>query len=168
MNPSLDFVTHYFTEEKIGSLFFIIIGFITVLLALIFLLIIKYSFFKGIAIPLLLVGTLQIIIGSTIYHKTPKDISRVEQIIKTNTHVLQTTEIPRIKIVLQNFVFYKWIEISLMITSIILTIILNKSSQSFWRGLALGLLVQAFLMLCLDLMAQQRAEIYLQFLLNTV
>lgn len=168
MNSSLDFVTNYFTEEKIESLFFIIIGSIAVLLALIFLLIIKYSFFKGMAIPLLLVGTMELIVGSKIYQRTPSDIIRVEQNIKTNTRDLQTIEIPRIEIVLQNFVIYKWIEICLILTSIILILVFYKSPQAFWKGLGLGLLIQACLLLCLNVMAEQRAETYLHFLLQIV
>ncbi|MBA4241945.1 MAG: hypothetical protein C0448_14560 [Sphingobacteriaceae bacterium] len=168
MNSSLDFVTNYFSEEKIESLFFIIIGSIAVLLALIFLLIIKYSFFKGMAIPLLLVGTMELIVGSKIYQRTPSDIVRVEQNIKTNTRDLQTIEIPRIEIVLQNFVIYKWIEICLILTSIILILVFYKSPQTFWKGLGLGLLIQACLLLCLNVMAEQRAETYLHFLLQIV
>lgn len=168
MNLSLDFVTNYFTEEKIESLFFIIIGSIAVLLALIFLLIIKYSFFKGMAIPLLLLGTMQLIIGGKIYQRTPSDIVRVEQTIKTNTRDLQTIEIPRIETALQNFIIYKWIEITLIITSIILILVFYKSPQTFWKGLGLGLLIQACLLLCLNVIAEQRAEIYLNFLLQIV
>lgn len=168
MNFSLDFVSNYFTEEKIESLFFIIIGSITVLLALIFLLIIKYSFFKGMAIPLLLLGPIQLIIGSKIYQRTPIDIVRVEQTIKTNTHDLQTIEIPRIETVLQNFVIYKWVEICLILTSIILILGFYKSPQTFWKGFGLGLLIQTCLLLCLNVMAEQRAETYLHFLLQLV
>lgn len=168
MNLSLDFVSNYFTEEKIESLFFIIIGFIAVLLALVFLLIIKYSFFKGMAIPLLLIGTMQLIVGSKIYQRTQSDIARVEQAIKTNARDLQTIEIHRIETVLQNFVIYKWIELCLILTSIILILVFYKSPQAFWKGLGLGLLTQTCLLLCLDVIAEQRAETYLHFLLQIV
>jgi len=164
MENSLDFITTYFTEEKIESLFFIIIGFITTLLACFFLWIIKYSFFKGIAFPFLLIGLIQIIVGSTIYQRTPKDILRVEQIIKVNPQHLQNTEIPRIEKVLQHFILYQWIEIWLLILSSCLIIIFYKSPQTFWKGIGLGLLIQAFSMFFLDMIAQHRAEIYLQFL----
>lgn len=168
MNSPLDFATNYFTEEKIESLFYIIIGSIAILLALTFLLIIKYSFFKGFAIPLLLVGIMQLMIGSIIYTRTPKDIIRLEQQIKNQSQFIQNNEIPRMETVLQSFMIYKWIEISFMIIGIILITIFYKSPQTFWKGLALGLLIQASLMLCLDVIAEQRAENYLQFLLKTV
>ncbi len=168
MNTPLDFVTTYFTEEKIESLFFIIIGSITVLLALTFLLIIKYSLFKGLAIPLLLVGIMQLMVGCTIYRRTTKDIIQVELLIKKQSQYIQNNEIPRMEVVLKDFVIYKWIEISFMIIGFILIMVFYKSPQTFWKGLGLGLLIQASLMLCLDLIAKQRGEIYIQFLLKTI
>ncbi len=164
MNNSLDFIINYFTEEKIESLFFIIIGIAAIVLSLFFLWIIKYSFFKGIAIPFLLIGTIQLIVGCSIYLRTPKDIVRVEQIIKTNPHQIQTTEIPRIETVLHNFMIYKWIEIACIILGFCLFMVFYKSSQIFWKGVGLGLLIQASLMLCLDIIAQQRADTYLNFI----
>lgn len=163
---NVNFIHTYFTEERIESLFFIIIGSIAITLALIFLGIIKYSFFKGLAFPLLFIGIIQIIVGFNIYNRSPKDIIRVEQTVKTNKMQLQTTEIPRMKTVIKNFAIYKWIEIILIITSIFLITRFYKSPQTFWKGLGLGLLIQACLMLFLDFMAEHRAEMYLQFLLK--
>jgi hypothetical protein len=160
----LDFVQTYFTEEKIESLFFIIIGGIAVILALIFLGIIKYSFFKGMSYPLLFIGLIQIVVGSTVYVRVPKDIERVEQMVSQQPQLLQTIEIPRMETVLQNFTIYKWIEITLIITGIILIIVFYKSPQTFWKGIGLGLLIQATIMLCLDIMAQYRADIYIEHL----
>ena len=160
----LDFIHTYFTEEKIESLFFIIIGSIAIALALIFLGIIKYSFFKGMAYPLLFIGLIQVVVGSIVYLRVPKDIERVEQMASQQPNLIQTTEIPRMETVLQNFTIYKWIEITLIITGIILIIAFYKSPQTFWKGLGLGLLIQSNTMLCLDMMAEHRADIYMQFL----
>ncbi len=160
----LDFIHTYFTEEKIESLFFIIIGSIAIALALIFLGIIKYSFFKGMAYPLLFIGLIQVVVGSIVYLRVPKDIERIEQMVSQQPQLLQTIEIPRIETVLQNFTIYKWIEIMLIITGIILIIVFYKSPQTFWKGIGLGLLIQSNIMLCLDMMAEHRADIYMQFL----
>lgn len=166
MNSSPDFITTYFTEEKIESLFFIIIGFVAIALALFFLWIIKYSFFKGMAIPFLLIGSIQLSIGYTIYKRSPDDIYRVEQILKSNHIDLKSTEILRMKSVIQNFTIYKWIEIALIVSGLALIILFHKSPQPFWKGLGLGLLIQASLLLCLDLLATQRAEKYFQILIT--
>jgi hypothetical protein len=163
---NVNFIHTYFTEERIESLFFIIIGSMAIALALIFLGIIKYSFFKGLALPLLFIGIIQIIVGFNIYNRSPKDIIRVEQMINTNPRQLQISEIPRIETVLSSFTVYKWTEIILIATSIFLITRFYKSPQTFWKGLGLGVLIQASLMLCLDIIAEQRAEMYLQFLLK--
>lgn len=161
-----DFIQTYFTEEKIESLFFIILGSIAVLLAIIFLGIIKYSFFKGMAIPLLFIGLMQIVVGSIVYSRVPKDIERMDQIINNQTSLIQTTEIHRMETVLQNFTIYKWIEITLIILGIILILTFYKSQQTFWKGLGLGLLIQACIMLSLDIIAEHRADIYLRYLMK--
>jgi hypothetical protein len=49
----IGFEESYFKQEQIESLIFIILGILSICLALIFLGIIKYSFFKGMAVPLL-------------------------------------------------------------------------------------------------------------------
>lgn len=162
----LPFIQTYFTEEKIESLFFIVIGSVAIILAIVFLCIIKYSFFKGMAYPLLLIGLIQVIVGSNIYMRTPQDIERVEKIIRNQTQYLQTTEILRVKNVLQNFTIYKWIEITLIILGVILILIFYKSQQPFWKGLGLGLLIQTCIILSLDIIAEHRADIYLRYLMN--
>lgn len=166
MNSSPDFISTYFTEEKIESLFFIIIGFVAITLAIFFLWIIKYSFFKGMAIPFLLIGSIQLSAGYTIYKRSPDDINRVEQLVKSNHIDLKTTEVLRMESVIQNFTIYKWIEIALILSGLVLIILFQKSSQTFWKGLGLGLLIQASLMLCLNLIAEQRAEKYFQILIS--
>jgi hypothetical protein len=163
---NVNFIQTYFTEERIESLIFIIIGSIAITLTLIFLSIIKYSFFKGLAYPLLFIGIIQIVVGFNIYNRSQKDIIRVEQIVKTSKKQLQTTEIPRMKTVIKNFAIYKWTEIILMLTGIFLITRFYKSPLTFWKGLGLGLLIQAGIMLCLDIIAEHRAEIYLQYLLK--
>lgn len=166
MNSSSDFITTYFTEEKIESLFFIIIGFTAVALAIFFLWIIKYSFFKGMAIPFLLIGSIQLTVGYTVYNRSLNDIYRVEQLVKNNQVHLKTAEVLRMESVIQNFTIYKWIEIAFILLGLVLMILFKKSPQTFWKGVGLGLLIQASLMLCLDLIAEHRAEKYFQILIT--
>lgn len=164
--PSPNFITTYFTEEKIESLFFIIIGLIAVFLALVFLFLIKYSFFKGLAFPLLLIGLIQLIVGTTVYFRSAKDIIRVEQIIKNEPQKIQNEELPRMETVMQNFTIYKIIEIILLLTGGILFAFFYNSSQTFWKGLGLGLIMQAGIMLTLDIVAEKRGKTYIQHLSN--
>jgi membrane protein YdbS with pleckstrin-like domain len=162
MENIFHFVETYFTEEKIESLFFIIIGSIAILLASFFLLVIRYSFFKGMAIPFLIVGVIQLSVGISVYSRAEKDIERVNYFTKQEPKKIQTQEVPRMEKVMKNFTIYKWIEIILVIVSIILLIIFYSSPQTYWKGLALGLIIQAVTMLNLDVLAQKRGRIYLE------
>jgi predicted membrane channel-forming protein YqfA (hemolysin III family) len=158
----IGFEESYFKQEQIESLIFIILGILSICLALIFLGIIKYSFFKGMAVPLLAVGLIQLIVGTTIYLRSPEDKYRVTQMLINERSKIKTEEIPRMEKVMQNFTVYKWIEIVLILASIILLIIFYSSPQTYWKGLALGLLIQAIMMLSLDVLAENRGQVYIE------
>lgn len=159
---NIDFIKTYFTEEKIESLFFITLGIISTTLAFFFIFIIKYSFYKGFAYPILIVGIIQLIVGTTVSMRSPKDLIRVNKTIKFEPQKIQTEELPRMEKVMSNFTIYKWIEIILIVASIILLIVYYSSQQTFWKGLALGLLIQTSIMLSLDGLAERRSQIYIE------
>lgn len=162
MESLTNFIDIYFIEERIESLFFIIIGTLAVLLSSVFLRIIKYSFFKGISIPLLVVGIIQLSVGISVYNRSFKDVERVTHFIKQEPQKIKTEELPRMEKVMQNFTIYKWIEIILIAGAIILFIAFYSSPQTFWKGLALGLLIQTSIVLSLDVLAGKRAHIYME------
>ena len=118
------------------------------------------------AFPLLIVGLIQLVVGTTVYLRSPKDIIRVEQIMKNATKKIQTEELPRMESVMKSFAIYKWIEIVLILTGIILFVLFYNSSQTFWKGLGLGLLIQASIMLTLDIVAEKRGLTYIEHLSN--
>ena len=163
---NLNFINTYFIDEKIESLLFIILGILSIMMALIFLFIIQYSFYKGFAYPLLLIGVIQLIVGTTVYIRSPKDIIRVGNMIKFETKKIKTEELPRIEKVLYNFTIYKWFEIGLIILGIILFFYFKNSALTFWKGFGLGLLIQASVMLTLDVFAENRSRTYFEMLLN--
>jgi hypothetical protein len=162
MKDHLDFFTYYFTEEKIIGIFIISIGILSLFLALIFLFIIKYSFFKGMAVPLLLIGIIQLVAGSFIYERTPNDISRMEHFYKYERQKIKTEELPRMQKVMDNFALYKWIEISLIVTGLLLFFRFYKSAQSFWKGIGLALMIQVAILLSIDVVAEKRAKEYVK------
>ena len=70
-------------------------------------------------------------------------------------------ELPGMEIVIKNLVIYKWIEISFMILGVFLYFCFMYSTQKFWKGLGLGLLIQALLMLSLNFVAEKRSVTYM-------
>lgn len=155
-------VVKYFSGEKSESYLFLFMGVITILFACYFMMGLKTSFWRGVAIPFIVVALLEIIVGYTIVTRTPKDITRVENFMKQEPHKIKTEEIPRMEIVMKNFRNFRYIEIILIITGIILMYI--GLATPFWTGIGLGLFIQAGIVLCLDFFAESRGKVYLDYL----
>jgi hypothetical protein len=162
MNP----IIKYFNGEKSESYVFIIIGLFAFALALYFIFVLKSSFWKGVAIPFLIVALLEFIVGYTIVNRSSKDIVRVEAFIKNQTQNIKTVEIPRMDKVLSNFVIYRYVEIALIVLGIVL--MYSSMNDTFWRGIGLGLFIQASIVLSLDFFAERRGHIYMEYLKEIV
>jgi hypothetical protein len=73
MNPILK----YFNGEKAETILFIITGIVALAMALYFIYELKTSFWKGVAIPFIVIASLEILVGFTVYIRSPKDIVKV-------------------------------------------------------------------------------------------
>lgn len=158
MNP----VIKYFNGEKAESYLFIIIGIVALVIALYFIFILKTSFWKGVAIPFIAVALLEFIVGYTIVTRSPEDIIRVEQFIQISPQNIGTQEIPRMEKVMNNFVIFRYIEIGLIILGIIM--MYSSINDNLWRGIGLGLFMQASIVLSLDFFAERRGHSYMKYL----
>lgn len=158
MNP----VVKYFNGEKAESFIFILIGIFAFIMAFYFIFSLRSSFWKGVAIPFIIVALLEFIVGYTIITRSPKDIIRVETLIQKEPQGIKTLEIPRMEKVMRNFIFFRYTEILLIILGVIL--MYSSTNDTFWRGIGLGLFVQASIVLCLDFFAERRGYIYLEYL----
>lgn len=158
MNP----VVKYFNGEKAESYIFILIGVIALAMAFYFIFALKSSFWKGAAIPFIIVALLEFVVGYTIVTRSPKDIARVETFIQKEPQSIKTLEIPRMEKVMRNFVIFRYAEIALIILGIAL--MYSSMNETFWRGIGLGLFIQASIVLCLDFFAERRGHIYLEYL----
>lgn len=158
MNP----VVKYFTGERVESFLFLGLGIIGFAMAVLFFFSFKTSFFKGVAIPFILVSLLEIIVGLTLIIRSPKDITRVEGYLPDKVEMIQKAEIPRMENVMQNFVIFKYVEITLIIIGIIL--MYGYKHNLLWNGIGLGLFTQSSIILLLDFFAERRGAIYLAYL----
>jgi MFS family permease len=158
MNP----VIKYFNGEKSESYIFILIGVIALAMALYFIFILKSSFWKGVAVPFIIVALLEFAVGFTIINRSPKDAARVETFILKEPQSIKTFEIPRMEKVMSNFVIFRYVEIALIILGIAL--MYSSLNDTFWRGIGLGLFIQASIVLSLDFFAERRGHIYLEYL----
>jgi hypothetical protein len=155
-------VVKYFNGEKAESYIFILIGVIALALALYFFFGLKSPFWKGVAIPFAIVALLEFVVGYTIVTRSPVDIVRVESFINNEPQNIKMIEVPRMEKVLSNFVVFRYAEIALIILGIIL--MYSSMNDTFWRGIGLGLFMQASIVLCLDFFAERRGYVYLEYL----
>jgi multidrug transporter EmrE-like cation transporter len=155
-------ITKYFNAEKSESILFVLVGIVAILLSTYFFIKLKQPFYNGMAYPLIAIALIQVTVGISVYLRSPKDIERVNQIVKTDKSKIQSEEIPRMEIVMKNFALYKWIEIVLIIVGLIM--FFHFQPATIWKGVGLGLFFQAGLMLLLDFFAESRGKIYLQYL----
>lgn len=158
------FVHKYFMEEKQGSLIFLVIGAVSVITAIVFFFFIKNnsSFFKGMAIPLIVLGLLELIAGYTVYSRSDKQ--RMEVAYKMGIETVQftkTEELPRMQKVMSNFAIYSRLEILFFVVGLVLFFAYrDRPEKVFWYGLGLSLAIQAALLFVGDKVAEKRGSDY--------
>ena len=156
-------ITKYFNAEKYESIFFIVAGFCAIVVAYYFIFVLHKPFLNGIAYAILAIAFIQIVVGTTVYIRSPKDIDRVNRLIETDKTKIRSEEIPRMNEVMKNFAIYKYIEIILIFVGICLLLFFKNE---LLRGIGLGLVIQSAVMLLLDIVAAARGDVYLNFLKN--
>jgi drug/metabolite transporter (DMT)-like permease len=154
-------IEKYFLAEKQESMLFIFAGIVAIALALLFLFLIRGNFYKGAAIPLLLVGAIQLVAGYTVYKRSDDDRSRNVYAYDMNPGQLKQEELPRMQKVNSNFVIYRWVEIIVLLAGIGLIVYFrSKPGGQLWFGLGLTLAIEAAILLGADYVAAQRAQAY--------
>lgn len=162
----MDPIVKYFTGEKAESYLFLFMGVVALTLAVGFLLGLKTAFWKGVAIPFLIVATLEMVVGYTIVRRSPKDIVRVENYYKSDPAKIIDQEIPRMEKVMSNFVLFRYLEITLIVLGIFL--MYSTQKDTFLRGIGFGLFIQASIVLSLDFFAERRGKVYMDYLIESV
>lgn len=148
----------YFTAEKRESLLFMAVGIAAIVASI--LLYRASSPFRGMMIPLVLVGLIQIGVGGSVFFRTDQQIADLTAQLDKDPAGLVKAEIPRMDKVMTNFTVYKTVEIALLALGIALTFLYRGRDFPYSAGI--GLILQASLMLVLDLFAEHRGEIYLE------
>jgi hypothetical protein len=155
-------VIKYFNGERAESYLFLALGILGLVISSYMFFLKASAYWKGFAIPFMLVSVLEIIVGISLIYRSPKDIIRVENYIKNDQVKIKSDEIPRMEKVMKNFMVYRYVEIVLIFIGAILYF--ASANSDFWRGLGLGLLIQAIIVLTLDYFAERRGFIYLEYL----
>ena len=156
-------IEKYFLAEKQLGLLFIIIGAVAIVLAIVFFFLLKTSFYKGAAMPLLVIGLIQLIAGANVYKRSDNDRIRNVYAYDMNPGQLKNEELPRMKTVVRNFAVAKWTEIGLAAAGLILVFYYRSNAdKAFWYGLGLTLTILVLITYMADYQAEKRAEQYMK------
>ena len=156
-------IEKYFLAEKAESWIYMAIGIAAMLVAFIAFFFLKTAFYKGAAIPLLLIGLLLGIAGFTVNKRSDGDRIRNVYAVSMNPGELKEKELPRMEVVMKNFVVYRYFEIALAILGFGLFFYFNNNqAQSFWKGVGIALAIMALLAVTADYFAEKRGRIYLE------
>jgi len=158
-------IEKYFLAEKAESWVFMAIGIIALLAAAVFVFGLKSPAYKGAAIPLVAVGLLLGVVGFNVYKRSDEDRKRNVYAIGMNPGELKEKELPRMEVVMKNYVIYRYVGIALALLGAGLFIYFNKNNdQQFWKGLGAGLAIMAIVALTADYFAEKRGHAYLDLL----
>lgn len=162
-------IEKYFIAEKQESLVFIGIGILAIIIALVGFFAYKTQFWKGAAIPFIIIGIIQLVVGYTVYTRSDADRIRVVYALDMNPEDLKTKELPRMETVNKNFVVYRYVEIALLIVGLVFTFLYRSNlEKQFILGIGVALAIQSALMLGADYFAEKRALMYTNQLMETV
>lgn len=156
----MEFIRGYFTAEKNESLIFIAFGVVTIGFSLYAWLKWGDTFYKGFAVPVILIGIIQLVVGSSVYFRTDKQITELETLYQQDTTAFVKVEAPRMQAVMKNFSIYKKIEVAFVVIGLLL--IFLAPSREFWLGVGVGMLLQGALMLTADIFAERRGAEYIR------
>lgn len=157
-------VNAYFSGEKLQCSLGILMGLISIGLALYFLLSVKTELYKGMAYPFLIIPVFLMIICVGVIWRTPRDIARVTHFVQQEQEKIRTDEIPRMKKVLRNFKVIKTVEMCLFLAGLVIFAYSAAKGTSMGKGIGLGLAIQSALVFGFDYFAHNRGKIYWDFL----
>jgi hypothetical protein len=157
-NQSTHFIVDYFNAERTESYLFIGIGIIAFAFAVFSWWRWGDAIWRGLAIPLIGVALIQIVVGSTVLSRAPRQILELSEQAISAPAQFRSEETARITVVNNNFATYRWIEIAFVIAG--LALILFMRERDFWLGMGIGLLLQGSIMLALDQFAERRGATY--------
>jgi hypothetical protein len=150
-------MTIYFNGEKSAGLFLAAIGIAVVVAATV--LFRARPDYRSFAITLGLVALVEVAIGAGLYLKTDSQVGRLRAHLDSNAATFYADEGARMTRVQRNFVLIEYVEVALILVAAVVAVV-RKGSHTV-TGIALGLLINAALLLAFDLLAERRGAVYL-------
>lgn len=153
-------ILKYFRAEKEWSLYILIVAGVLIILSAV--LWWSGNRFRGAAIPLTAIALIEVIAGATVYLRTDAQIDTLTGQYYIDKEAFAVGETARMEKVMSGFQIFKIIEIALLVVGAGMIIIYR--ARPFVVSAGVGLIIQAGILLGFDLIASQRAQIYLDML----
>ncbi len=163
MMQDFSFVHKYFMAEKQAGIFLLLVGLVALLAAISFLVFVKSnpSFYKGMALALILVGLLQLTVGYIVFQRSDQQRLDTAYKIGMDPGFVKNTELPRMKKVQQRLTLSLYGQLALLLTGTVLFFLYrNDPLKGFWCGLGLALALSVCFSLGADGLAAKRAGVY--------
>jgi hypothetical protein len=159
-----DQLVRYFQGEKAESALFVFAAVAAVVISLV--LINSANEYRWIAAPLIAIALLQATVGGAVLLRTNRQVTRLTDQLDSDPLDYRAQELARMEAVQRNFRLYKIAEIALLAVGIALTYALR--ARIGWYSVGVGCIAQASLMLVFDLLAEHRAEVYVEHIQRLV
>lgn len=150
-------LVRYFAAEKQESLLFLAAGLVALLAAA--LLLRGGGPYRAMAWPLAAIAVIQVAVGGAVLLRTDRQVGALEARLVADPAGFRSEESARMERVMAGFRLYKAVEIALLAAGIGLALAFPR--REGWYAAGIGLLLQAALMLVLDLFAEKRGRDYL-------
>ena len=150
-------LSSYFAAEKQESVIFISVGILAIAVSI--WLWINGHRLKSMAYPLVIIGLMQMVVGSTIFFRTDSQVSALSTQLQQNPTAMRVEESARMETVMKNFSIYKTIEMLLLIMGVGMIAFFQRHDVA--AGIGVGLVLQAAFTLTLDIFAETRGADYL-------
>ncbi|HVG61125.1 MAG TPA: hypothetical protein VNA24_21370 [Hyalangium sp.] len=118
------------------------------------------DFLRGASLPLMGVGLIQLVVGGSVWWRTEEQKAQLRTLILSDPSRYVSEESARMKQVNDNFVIYRWTEISLLGAGAATAGAGYALDKDFVTGLGVGLAFQSAVMLALDYFAEKRGNEY--------
>lgn len=156
-------IEKYFLAEKQVGLILFIIGISAVVLAVICYFVLRTQFYRGAAIPLVLIGIMQCFIGFSHYRHSDESRIRNVYAFDMNPQELKQKELPALTKALSGIAAFKWGALVLAMVGVALVLVCrNQPNNAHWCGIGVALALQALIMFCTEIMAEKRVNAYRQ------
>ncbi|MDF2190766.1 hypothetical protein [Paraflavitalea sp. CAU 1676] len=155
-------IERYFIAEKQVGLILAIVGIVAIIAAILCWLLLRTQFYKGAALPLLIIGLFQLYIGISLQKRS--DAHRVRNVyaFDMNPQELKEKELPRMQQAYKTITSFLTGELVLLLAGLIVVVLYrSKPERAWWLGLGVALVIQCLIMAGAEFNARQKAKTFI-------